>query len=300
MLKTSRFHSSLALAGLLIGLAIAITQVGGVVAQTAPAPNPPPTPFGEPGDKTPKAPTGDVVNAAKIALADVERAQSEVLKSFAELRRRLDQFNPAVPKAEKETLDAFKVHLDRMQLHGQRLRDLEPDFNAAVRRYDKALEKAPGEYRLASERYAKLAAEERYPDLKKDYADLAKAAQETAVDLEKRRGDLAVNAAKVTASLEWVGHALRLLDAMGHYLDLIPEPSRAAEIARFAASLERFEANFRTSVQSFRELHDRRLGAPSAPPPAPPLPSAPPAGPAREQPTTDSQYLDLYGDPAQV
>src|SRR5262249_33833509 len=122
--------------------------------------------------------TGDPINAARTALADVERAESDVMKSFGELRRRLMEFNPAVAKNEKETLDCFRLHLEKMQMHGKRLLDAEPEFNAAVRKYDKALQKAPGEYRQAVQRYAKMAQDEKYEDLKKDYADLAKASQE--------------------------------------------------------------------------------------------------------------------------
>jgi len=222
-------------------------------------------------DSVPSLPStdGDVIKTTKNILTDVELAENEVVKSFGELTRRLDQFNPQVPKSEKDTLDAFHRFLDKMQTHGKRLAEAEPEFKAAVRRYEKALERGPKAYRNAADLYVKRATDEKFEDLKKEYLDLAKAAKETATDLEKRRGDLAINVARVSSSLEWVSHAMQLLDAMNQFLDLIPEPSQAAAIAKFADSIERFSGNFRAAVTTFREVHDRRLGASAAPVPVP-------------------------------
>lgn len=223
--------------------------------------------------------TGVANKGTKLTIEDVERKEAEAVAKADEMHQLLQKFTGNDWAAEDKTIKSFKRMLAARKQHGLAAIEFSPEFFNAVDEYRDTLRKAPAQFRAEAGRYAKLAESEKFDDLKKGFQDMSKSAMATAGELERRLATIDNAAAKASVQIEYAKRAVKLLDEMNRYADLIPAPSRAAEIERFIASMDRFTASMRQTLDAFREFHDRKMGAPQGP-------SAPPAGDSFPPPGT--------------
>lgn len=223
----------------------------------------------------------DAIDAAKLALADLEYRARQVDKAIASLIEEIERLRPNDLPAEARTIAKFRDVLSLVQVQGRKIAENERAFQSLAGLYKTALGKAPSAFKRAATEYQRLATEEQFPELATYYKQMATDAHRDGALFEKRAANFDHEIAQVTAKVSFVRATIKLAGVMVENLELTPHPDRAAQLAKFAEAIDLYIASFRKTVEQFRRFHEQRLFNPPAEKrgstPLPPLnPVAPP------------------------
>lgn len=197
----------------------------------------------------------DPLLKTREAKKQVDDTEARVLQSLQELERLASQQAFGDWRNEKLVIDEFRTRLiPSLKKAATDLLARKEDFDKKFKMYQAAVKKAPAAFDAAAKQFQQYADNEDDAAFKENYLDMELHAKKWAREMEQRHGRLDEMYKEVTDKTQFVEKSVVFLDRLDEFLQIYPDPDKAAEVQQYLQKLNNHIEQIRRAINSFKDF----------------------------------------------
>lgn len=209
----------------------------------------------------------DPLQPAKEAKKNVDETEARVLQSLQEIERLSSQQSFGDWQNEKLVIDEFRNKLiPSLKKSATDLLAKKADFDKKFKLYQAAVQKAPAAFDAAAKQFQQYADQEEDMTFKENYLDMELHAKKWSKEMEQRHSRLGEMYKEVSEKTQFVEKSVVFLDRLDEFLQLYPDPDKAAEIQQYLQKLNNHIDQIRRAINSFKDF-SKSITDPTSPSP---------------------------------
>lgn len=197
----------------------------------------------------------DPLQPAKEAKKNVDETEARVLQSLQEIERLSSQQSLGDWRNEKLVIDEFRTKLiPSLKKAATDLLTKKADFDKKFKLYQAAVQKAPAAFDAAAKQFQQYADQEEDMTFKENYLDMEQHARKWSKEMDQRHSRLDEMYKEVTEKTRFVEKSVLFLDRLDEFLQIYPDPDKAAEVQQYLQKLNNHIEQIRRAINSFKDF----------------------------------------------